>query len=360
MFHSMTNTNTLIGNHIKCYSSYAIDAKIRYNAASGGVITALLVFALKTGLIDGALVTKEKEENPFIAESFIARTKEDIIKSAKSKYCPVSINPALKEIVNSKDKEKFAIVGLPCHISSIRKVCKIDSNLNKKILFTLGLFCDHTPSLNAIDFFLKKFKIKKEEVVKINYRGDGWPGYVKIFKKNGEIMKYRYPLYWSIAGSNFFYPKTCLACQDCSAETSDISFGDAWLPEFKQEGIGRSLVICRTERGEAILREAQKRGWIKLEPIPLEKIIFSLMGTLYLKKKGLRFFFPAPSNQIKKPGFLDGLVCLPFFINVILGRQVFFRKILLFVPLKFILLYSSFLSIIYRKKAKRDFKKYIK
>ncbi len=356
----MANTNFLIGSYIKCYSAYAKDDEIRYNGASGGVVTALLVFALETGLIDGALVAKDKKENPFVAESFIARTKEDIIKSAKSKYCPVSVGSALKEIIDSKDKEKFAIVGLPCHISRIKKACKVDSNLNKKIFLTLGLFCGHTPSLNAIDFFLKRFNLKKEEIVKINYRGDGWPGYVKIFKKNGEIVKYPSSLYWSIAGSSFFYPKTCLACDDCSSEEADISCGDAWLPEFKQDSIGRSLLVCRTERGNVVLQEAQKQGLIELKEIPLEKIIFSLMGALYLKKKGLRFFFPSSSNQIKKPGLLDGLICFPLFVSAILGRKVFFRRILLIIPLKFILLYNSFLNIIYRKKAKRDFVKDIK
>ncbi|MFC1630197.1 Coenzyme F420 hydrogenase/dehydrogenase, beta subunit C-terminal domain, partial [Patescibacteria group bacterium] len=212
---------------------------------------------------------------------------------------------------------------------------------------------------HAIDFFLKKFNIKKEEVESIDYRGDGWPGYMKIFRKNGQVMKYSFPSYWTIAGSNFFYPKRCLACSDCSSEFADISFGDAWLPEFKKDTIGRSLIISRTEKGDAILKQAQEQGVIELEQIPLKKALFPLMGALYLKKKGLKFFFPLSSEEIQKPNLLDGIICFPLFLNSALGRNWFFRNTLRFVPLRFTALYARLLNMIYRRKAKGDFKKHI-
>ena len=109
----------LLGNYLNCYVGHATDYEIRYNSASGGLVTALLIFALEEGLIDGALVTKMSEQNPLEPQPFIARTKEQIISAAKSKYCPVPANIALKEIL--KEDGKFAVVGLPCHVHGIRK-----------------------------------------------------------------------------------------------------------------------------------------------------------------------------------------------------------------------------------------------
>lgn len=55
------------------------------------MVSALLIFALEQGIIDGALVTKMSENNPLEPQPFIARTREEIISAAKSKYCPVRI-----------------------------------------------------------------------------------------------------------------------------------------------------------------------------------------------------------------------------------------------------------------------------
>ena len=43
------------------------------DCASGGLVSSLLIFALEEGLIDGALVTRMREDNPLRPEPFIAR-----------------------------------------------------------------------------------------------------------------------------------------------------------------------------------------------------------------------------------------------------------------------------------------------
>ena len=85
----------LIGNYLNCYIGHATDYDIRYNSASGGLVTQLLIFALEEGIIDGALVTGMKKDNPLEPEPFIARTREEIIEASKSKYCPVPANICL-------------------------------------------------------------------------------------------------------------------------------------------------------------------------------------------------------------------------------------------------------------------------
>ena len=115
--------NVLIGNYITCYIGHATDRDIRYNSASGGVITALLIFALEEGIIDGALVTRTNQHEPLEPKVFVARNKHEIISASGSKYCPVPLNSGLKKILN--EEGKFAVVGLPCHIHGIRKFEKI-------------------------------------------------------------------------------------------------------------------------------------------------------------------------------------------------------------------------------------------
>src|SRR5665648_295329 len=53
-----------VGNYLKCYSGYAADQNLRYNSSSGGLVTALSIFALEIGWVDGIIVTKMNPEKP--------------------------------------------------------------------------------------------------------------------------------------------------------------------------------------------------------------------------------------------------------------------------------------------------------
>ena len=160
--------DVLIGNYLNCYVGHSTNYNIRYNSASGGLVTALLIFALEEGVIDGALVTRMKRDNPLEPEPFIARSKAEIIEASKSKYCPVPANVVLNEILNSNEGEKFAVVRLPCHIHGIRKAEQINKKLREKIVLHLGIFCNRTPNFIGTEFLLNNLKIKKEDVKNLN------------------------------------------------------------------------------------------------------------------------------------------------------------------------------------------------
>lgn len=193
----------LLGHYLSTYTGYAADGDIRYRSASGGLVTALLIFALEEGIIDGALVTRMSQRDPLEPEPFIARTREDIIAAARSKYCPVPANIALKEILKAGKDEKFAVVGLPCHLHGLRKAEATNNKLKKHIAFYFGLFCSHTPSFLATDYILQKVNISKSNVLKLDYRGEGWPGKMKITLKDRD---YFLEEYWNKGFGSLFHP----------------------------------------------------------------------------------------------------------------------------------------------------------
>lgn len=280
--------DTLLGNYIGCYLAHATDHEVRYNSASGGLVTSLLIFALEQGLIDGALVTRMKRDNPLEPESFIARTKEDILEASKSKYCPVPANVVLKEIL--KEEGKFAVVGLPCHIHGIRRAEAINKKLKERITLHFGIFCSHTDSFKGTEFLLTKLGIRREEVDAISYRGGGWPGEVKIKLKNRDekIIPLASALWVSFHDSLLFSPSRCLSCNDVTNELADISFGDAWLPEIMAtECEGKSIVIAKSAQGEALLHRASSKGIIELQALDAKEVIRSQKTFLHFKKVNL-------------------------------------------------------------------------
>ena len=317
--------NILIGNYLNCYIGHSTDYDIRYNSASGGLVTQLLIFALEEGIIDGALVTRMKKDNPLEPEPFIARTKNEIIEASKSKYCPVPANIALKEILKSNEEEKFAVVGLPCHIHGIRKAEQINNSLKEKISLHIGIFCGHSPNFMATKFLLRQTNIKEEDIRELNYRGEGWPGKMYIELKNGNEKFIKYGEYWDKGFGLYFFPNRCTLCCDGICEFADVSFGDAWLPELrKDEAIGKSIIISKTKIGDEILQKCHAKKKIGLNKIAVEKVIASQKTMLNFKKRSfqarLSIFslfdkkVPNYTSKLLKPSVSDYLNAVSFYL----------------------------------------------
>jgi len=279
----------LIGNFSNCYVGYATDRDIRNNSSSGGLVTASLIFALENKMIDGALVTRMKKNNPLEPEPFIARSRKEIIEAMGSKYCPVPANIALKEIL--KEDGKFAVVGLSCQIHGIRKAEMMNKKLKEKIALHLGMFCSGTPTFFATDFMFKKLKVKKENVKKISYRGPGWPGGFGIELKDGKSLFVPFEKYYHTGFGQYFHITRCKLCIDPTCEFADISFADAWIPEIiRKDKIGTSIVVPRNERGEKFLQDMVAKKVAVISEVEKKKVLSSQGGiwSLMYRKSDMR------------------------------------------------------------------------
>ena len=107
------------GYYLDLYASHSNDKNIRYHSASGGTLSQFLIYLLKNNFIDGAVITKYKEDEPTNTESIISTTEEEILSGKSSKYRPVALNGIISKI-NSLDG-KYVIVGIPCQIHGFRK-----------------------------------------------------------------------------------------------------------------------------------------------------------------------------------------------------------------------------------------------
>ena len=321
--------DVLIGNYINCYVGHANEYEIRYNSAAGGLVTQLLIFALDEGIIDGALVTRMKKDNPLEPEPFIARTREEITGASKSKYCPVPANLMLKEIL--KENGKFAVVGLPCHIQGIRKAEMINNKLKENIVLHLGILCSVNRNFLGTEYLLQKFNIKKEDVAQLDYRGEGWLGGMSITLKNGNKKFISYPLYWTRMLRSYFVPMRCTLCSDQSCELADISLGDIWLPEYRDDKIGTSLIISRNKIGERILQNAVSKKIIEIRNIDRNKVVESQKFPLFFKKRSLNaciFFFkmfgkniPIYNQELLGPKFSDYLQAILLYLQIYVSSK---------------------------------------
>jgi len=279
--------DTSLGNYRSCYLGYSLDERLKRNASSGGIVTTLLIHALEEGIIEGALVTRMNQNNPLEPETIIAKTQEDVLSAAGSKYCPVSVNTGIKAVLESKGK--FAVVGLPCHIQGIRKAELQNNALREKIVLHIGLFCSHTNSFLATQCILEKACIGSNNVVALNYRAGGWLGNMTIALKSGEAVSIPYRQYWDcIFGSFFFTPVACILCNDATNELSDISVGDPWGLGIPNHLKKLRAIVARTVLAENLLMSAWSKKQIRLFSTNCSTIKQSQMPNLNFKKKTIR------------------------------------------------------------------------
>jgi coenzyme F420 hydrogenase subunit beta len=276
-------SDNLIGNYRRFYVGYAKESHIRSICQSGGLITALLAFALKKGLIDGALVTKMGKDN-LRPEILIAKSESELINAVGSKYCYAPVNTSIKEIL--KKTGKYAVVELPCQMYGLRKIEELLPQLKNKVFLHFGLFCSHAMSLAAIDFLAHRCQIRKEDIKAFSYRSKkvrGWPGDVLFTLKNGKTKHISRDC--RAVSKFFFTPWRCKMCNDYSNEFSDLCFGDAWLPNVVQEKKGETIVISRTKKGDDLIRNATKEGIIETKEISRRTFLQAQKQSI-LKKKG--------------------------------------------------------------------------
>jgi len=263
-----------IGHYQNCYIGSSMDSTIKRNSSSGGVFTALLIFAIEKGIIDGVLLTKMKKDNPLESEPFIAKTKKEILEASQDKYCPVPMNSILKEILNSKKEEKFAVVGLPCHIHGIRKAEKFNPKIKEKIILKLGLFCSYGINFLATEYMLKKMNIPKNKTEKIDYRKGDFPGFTLIqYDKKTEKIKHLD--FWAHIFSfpSWFSPFRCMLCADQTSELADISIGSGWFAHKEYGNKNHSVIISRTEFTENMIKESKYKGNIEIIKLSPERVV---------------------------------------------------------------------------------------
>jgi len=267
-----------LGAFKNTYLGYSTNKKLRYSASSGGIATELLIFALKKGIIDGAIVTTMHRDSPLRTEVRLAKTEKEILSAKGSKYNVAPVGIKIKELL--KERGRFAVIGLPCHILAFKNAAKSIKELDEKIVLYIGLFGGRVVYPECTKFLLKKEGIPYEEVESISYRGCGWPGGMKIKLEWGKEIFLPLDYYWKTYFTSYlFTPYRCLLCNDVSAELADISLGDAWLPNLKKrDSLGVSKIITRTELGEKLLQDTFQQNRIYIEKVSPEVVVQASKG----------------------------------------------------------------------------------
>jgi coenzyme F420 hydrogenase subunit beta len=229
----------------------AADPEVRDNGQDGGLVSAILIWALEHDVIDAALVSAlEGDGTTWKAVPAVARTRAEVLATAGSRYT-YSANTLAYPAAVEAGAEKIALVGMSCQASApammkSRKAGKVARRLS----LSIGLLCSKTFD-DAIfeDLFEAKYGLTRAAIKKINIKG-----VFQIWTHDGEYHEV------SLKEGQAWTREGCKACPDFAAEHADISTG----------GIGAfsdwTLTIVRTDQGREIMAGMVADGVVETRP----------------------------------------------------------------------------------------------
>ncbi len=248
LFGRTRSPEEVIGPYQEIYLARAVAPETLMAGQDGGVVSALLIWGLETGQIDGAATSVLSSERQWDCEPAIVTDREGVLAAAGSRYT-YSANPLALLQAAELGLSKVALVGMGCQTSitgamQARRVNK----WRRKIAWTFGLLCSKSFTYDGLmgEIAQEELGLDLDHLARVNIKGR-----LLFYTDTGDEIVY------PLKQSHRFTRPGCLHCPDFAAEHADISFGGLG------QGDGWTLSIVRTERGREIWDGAIAAGLLE-------------------------------------------------------------------------------------------------
>jgi coenzyme F420 hydrogenase subunit beta len=267
----------------------ATDEMVHKMGQDGGLVSAILIWAMDEGYIDGALTSYVEGEDGDVSSwkaiPGVATNRDEVLRGAGSRYT-YSANTLAYAEAKERGLEKLAMVGMSCQSSIAptmwtRKIGKV----GKPFVLNIGLLCSKTFDDSIFEeLFWTKYGLAKSEMVKMNIKG-----VFQIWMRDGSY--HEIPLKechaWTREGCNH--------CPDFAAEHADISTG----------GIGENndwtLTIVRTDLGREVMSRMIAAGLVEARPGDSDPGAIALLRKLSEKSRERWPGWAAPEARLGLP-----------------------------------------------------------
>ena len=276
-----------IGSYENTYSGFS--KKFRETSSSGGIATYIFEELLKNKIVDHLFIVKEYNGS-YMYQWF--NEVDSISSISKTRYIPVTLENLFKEI-SSKDGF-IAVSGVACFLKAVRLRQHFDPIFKEKIKFLVGIICGGLKSRSFTEFLASKsgledniyrnqeYRIKDPNSLASDYS-------FGAFGKNGEFKQIKMVGLGDMWGTGLFKSHACDFCTDVTTELADISLGDAWLPEYRSDGLGTSIIITRSFLADDIINNGIISQELAVQKISKEKIIQSQKSSFSHRQDAIGF-----------------------------------------------------------------------
>lgn len=275
-----------IGRFENTYIGYSVAN--RPNSSSGGLATFIFDVLLRERAVDHIFVVIQVGTS---YEYRIISDLADIQKTSKTRYVPVTLEELFDKVATIEGR--IAVSGVACFIKAVRMRQSEDPVLKERICFLVGIICGGLKSGffteyladragAGLAFSSAQYRVKNPKSTSSDYS----------FAANdsfGTTHTLRMALVGDMWGSGMFKAKACDFCTDVLTELADISLGDAWLPEYRKDGLGNSVIVTRSKLAEHLIQSGIASGKLNANLCEPSQIVASQRSSFLHRRDALGF-----------------------------------------------------------------------
>lgn len=264
----------------KVYACFNVDMDLKLKSSSGGIFFSLAEYVFeRKGIVYGVAMT----EDCYSAEFISVVDKSSLVKLCGSKYLQAKIGNTFKKVKQDLQTGRTVMfTGTACQINGLKNF------LGKEYdnLICVDVICHGVPSAALWEKYVKNQEKKYNgKLIDINFRckDKNWENYglketFENYKENN--LKTIYVSRNEDSYMQLFLKDYCLrpSCYNCIVKNhkiSDLTIGDFWgindVASEMNDGMGTSLVIIRTNKGENVFDSISHK--IKMKEVTYEQSV---------------------------------------------------------------------------------------
>ena len=235
---------------------------VRHEGATGGVLTALAMHALRTGRVTFVLHVGADPERPLRSRWVISENPESVQANTTSRYGPTAPLAGMEAALDRG--QPFAIIAKPCDLGAVHALSATDTRVNELCTVRLALVCGGQSRLSKSRAVLDEFGVDEDEVALFRCRGHGNPGPTVVETLDGRRFVKTYLELWEDE-AGWDVETRCKFCPDALGEAADVAAADIWpggAPTGEDEGFNG--IVVRTAAGEDLVASAAAAGELVL------------------------------------------------------------------------------------------------
>ena len=256
------STDPVWGAYRSMARAWAGHPDVRYEGATGGVLTALGMHALHTGRVGFVLHVGADPERPMRSRWVISETPESVRANTASRYGPTAPLAGLAAALDRD--EPFAVIAKPCDLGAVHALSRSDPRVDELCTLRLALVCGGQSRLSKSQAVLDEFGVGEDDVALFRYRGHGNPGPTVVETLDGRQFSKTYLELWEDE-AGWDVETRCKFCPDALGEAADVASADIWpggAPTGEDDGFNG--IIVRTAAGEDLVASAVAAGELVL------------------------------------------------------------------------------------------------
>ncbi|WP_232767660.1 MULTISPECIES: Coenzyme F420 hydrogenase/dehydrogenase, beta subunit C-terminal domain [unclassified Stenotrophomonas] len=260
----------------------------RETSSSGGLATYVFHEILRRKIVDHIFVVSQ---DGAAFKYRLVSSAEEVDATSKTRYFPVTLEDFFS-ITETMDG-KIGVSGVACFVKAVRIYQAQNPRYAEKIPFIVGIICGGLKSASFTDYLADKagagdnyqypqYRIKDAKSSANDYS-------FAAISADGNQHSIKMARVGDMWGTGMFKAKACDFCTDVLTELADISLGDAWLPVYREDGLGHNVLVTRTKVADEILQEGISDGSLTVASADPSQIISSQRASFAHRWDALQF-----------------------------------------------------------------------